>query len=439
MGGTNFKLDIGVSPDLKKIMSGGSGTGGLSSSTSAIIARTQQALRANFAIDMTLQGRGPSSGTNQGVVTGMPGVGSSFSAPLMAARMGGMRGDRQRASQARWGDLGNPLNPTPGIRPDPTNTLGKVDFIPQMEREILPRSIQKLATAFDKVAGPLLRYSAIATASLYGAGKIAENLMGSTTYAGQQASAVAPSIISGRRAALSLKSAGQFSRYQGRETAEGGAAMIGQAVSAISAGGRQLPQHLIEAAMQYGEKTGDYATAANLLENNPGRLVYLNSKTEAQGGGAIRLTKAEAGVRQRQKDAAENGGLKGVYRAGVANELATDIAGMDAGGRFGGQVLLNMLSDGMRNSLINLADESGPGYVGALKSGDDSMARFLAKHPAKNTYSPIPPGHLPPPGYDTTTGGNRGTAAAANLRQAAALMDSQAQPGGRETPIRSGQ
>lgn len=496
MGGTNFKLDIGVTPDLKKIMQGGSGTGGLSSSTSAIVAKVQQALKTNLAIDMALgsgvrgmhtgamtpmsrstipmipglmsrasdirnlqwvqQRMGQTMPSGTGIVTGMPITGKMIKGDvnLHAASdarnmrkvanfrdlMDQRRAERDWTAREKWGDLGNVLNPQQGIQPNEERSLGRLDLIPKMEREILPQSIKKLTSTLEKISGPLTKYAAIATGAVYGIGKtVASGTSGPDFFVGGKASAAAPSIIAGRRAAEATGKPGQFGLKQQTETAEGGATLIGQTLSQITASGRQVPQHIVEAAMQYGEKTGDYGTAASLMESNPGRLVYLNSKTQAQEGGAVRIAKTEAGVRQRQKDAAEtDAGRRGIIAKGVGQEVLTMAMGEKGFWNTVGQMTLNILPDSISETMAAYSGDARR-YKESIYENEEAMARIRAKHPPKNTYSPIPPGHLPPPGYDTSTGGNRGMAASSALMTAATIMQSQNAPGGQNTPVRAGQ
>jgi hypothetical protein len=293
-------------------------------------------------------------------------------------------------------------------------------------------------TATLTKAIPVFKALGGVAAGAYVGARMAESINEVPMAAGALASRMAPSVIASARAGRAFKQVGKFAGFQGQETSEGGAVLIGQTVSQISANGRQVPQHLIEAAMRYGEKTGDYNTAASLLESNPGRLQYLEKKTEAIGGGAVRQSRVEANTRSMERDLSQTDtGVRAKTRKDVTQLMLDSAKGEKMEWyETGSMALADFL--GVENVL---ARWNGASRTTADESIDasDRMARIRAKHPGKNTYNPKPEGHLPPPGYDVSTGGNRGMAAANSLITAGTIMQSQNAPGGRPVPQRAAQ
>jgi len=416
MGATDFNLNIGLSPDLRKIIGAGGGGGGakmVDQSVNAVSTQIAQMFSRDRSIGIPYGG--PRS--SNALVSGMPGMAEAARrARSLPSANDITNPDYQRAQTLL---IDSPMQPR-GKKDDP--------FQKAMDRftGALERSVPVLK-ALGGVAGVV-----------YAGARFAESINEVPMAAGALASRMAPSVISSARASRSLKQVGKFTGFQAGETSEGGAVLIGQTVSQIAANGRQVPQHLVEAAMRYGEKTGDYNTAASLLESNPGRLQYLEKNTERIGGGAVRQTKAEANTRAMERDLSQSeGGIRAKTRKDVSQLMLDSAKGEKmAWYETGSMALADFL--GVENVLARWNGASRT-TADEMLDGSDRMARIQAKHPGKNTYNPKPEGHLPPPGYDVSTGGNRGMAAANSLITAGTIMQSQNAPGGRPVPQRAAQ
>jgi len=425
MGAADFNLNIGISPDLKRIISAagpsgmsGGGYGGGASIVDHNVKMVSQQIAQMFVRERgILGGYGGPQGSNR-LVSGMPGM-------------------AEAARRARSLPM---VSNTTSLDYMHAETLQLADRPMQQQRkrdDPFQKALDGFSSALTR-ATPVFKALGVVGVAAYAGVRAAEVLADVNMGASDMARRNAPSVIASARAARAFKQPGKFAGFQIGETSEGGATLIGQTVSQIAANGRQVPQHLIEAAMRYGEKTGDYNTAASLLESNPGRLQYLEKKTEAIGGGAVRQSRVQAGQRAMERDLSQTDvGIRAGNRKDVTKMVMEAARGEKMNWAEKGSMFLQDFL-GLDNVLarwngasISLADD--------MVDESDRMARIRAKHPGKNTYSPKPEGHLPPPGYDTSTGGNRGMAAANSLITAGTIMQSQNSPGGKPVPQRSAQ